>query len=151
MKKELILQNIHCPNGFNFQNLDKIDEQKLINDLESLEFDCFEYETKYWIYTLKQDSDFNKAVGKWWFKKRYLDDAHEIKVKCIMSGLFEYAKNNKGVVCLYTTEENIQKAAEFINENLPEIANRNISYKYDEATLNGGTSSYKLSDFVKLD
>lgn len=148
MKKELIEHNLTCPNGFNFQNLDELDENQVVKDLLEKK-GIFCYSTSYWDYVMSETSDFDKAKGKWWFKKYRTHDFTDMEKACVESGIFEYCKNNKGLVCLYTTEENIAAGANFIKENYPELLSREIRYKFDEATINGGGSIYNINDFVQ--
>ena len=149
MKLELIKENLYAENGLIFQNLNEIDESKVIKDLSNKTDEIFPYKTEYWNYLLKQESNFNSSIGKWWFNKTKEQDETRLMLKCLESGLFEYCKNNDFVVCLYTTKENIQKSAKFLLKEVSLEIAKEIYYKFDYNTIhNIDESIYNLVEFL---
>lgn len=149
LDKDYIMNNmIETENGLNYQNLEELDsDQTVIEILDYFENGGQSIITPYWTYIFKNENSVKNAVGKWWVRggqgfKNLIKEAVE-------SGLVEYGKwptKKSGVVCFYTTEENIVKFAEWIKEKHPDLYEKNISYKYDIDTIKGGQSKFKIQD-----
>lgn len=139
-------------NNLPYQNLNEIDSLTDATNLADLfnKYSIAKYPMKYWDYMFGSVEAVKNSVGKFWYKGNGLLDLQKLE-QGIKDGVFEYVKTpakGYGVVCMYTTEDGIQSAAEWIKKNMEDKYERNISYKFDIDTINGGKSRFKIQDLI---